>query len=152
MPPGVAEPQTTVSDAQVAAAGKGLFVWPVRGDITDSFGPKPGGQKSDGLTIAAPLGAPVDAAAGGDVVYVGSSLPGFGDLVLIRHEGGWVSVYAHLSHADVHIKDHVAQGDVIGEVGQSGGVAQPELYFEIRYAPAPHEKPKPIDPTLVLPK
>jgi murein DD-endopeptidase MepM/ murein hydrolase activator NlpD len=138
------------SDTQVAAAGRGRFVWPVRGEILSGFGSKPGGQRNDGLDIAAPMGGPVAAAATGDVVYAGNQVPGFGNLVLIKHVDGWVTAYAHLSATEVKIKDHVSQGAEIGKVGQTGGVDQPQLHFEIRYAPSPRDKAKPVDPALLL--
>ena len=139
------------NDAQVTAAGQGRFVWPVDGQILSGFGSKPGGQRNDGVDVGAPAGTRVKAAAAGDVVYAGNQVPGFGNLVLIKHPGGWVTAYAHLSVTSVKIKDHVEQGDEVGEVGQTGGVDTPELHFEIRYAPTPRDKAKPIDPTLVLP-
>ncbi len=139
------------TDAQVAEAGRGRFAWPAAGDILSGFGSKPGGQRNDGLDIAAPDGAPVHAAAAGDVVYAGNLVPGFGNLVLIKHEDGWVTAYAHLSKTEVKIKDHIAQGAEIGTVGSSGGVDQPQLHFEVRYAPSPRERARPIDPALVLP-
>jgi murein DD-endopeptidase MepM/ murein hydrolase activator NlpD len=139
------------TDAQIAAAGRGLFIWPVQGAVLSGFGPLPGGQRNDGLDITAPDGTPVRAAASGDVVYAGNLVPGFGNLVLVKHNDGWVTAYAHLSRTEVKIKDHIAQGTEIGAVGSSGGVAQPELHFEVRYAPSPRERARPIDPTLVLP-
>jgi murein DD-endopeptidase MepM/ murein hydrolase activator NlpD len=149
--PPVADQPPAPSDAQIIAAGKGRFAWPVSGHLLSGFGPKPGGQRNDGMDLSAPLGAPVMAAADGDVVYAGNLVPGFGNLVLIRHEDGWVSAYAYLQRIGVKIRDHVRQGDQIGEVGQTGGVDQPQLHFEIRYAPNPKDKARPIDPTLVLP-
>lgn len=149
-PPPVVETAPSLTDAQVAAAGRGLFAWPIRGDTLSGFGPKAGGQRNDGIDIAAPLGSVVQAAAAGDVVYAGNQVPGFGNLVLIRHDNGWVTAYAHLSKTLVKIKDHVGQGQEVGEIGQTGGVDQPELHFEIRYRPTPKDKAKPIDPTLVL--
>ncbi|MDR3510856.1 MAG: LysM peptidoglycan-binding domain-containing M23 family metallopeptidase [Caulobacteraceae bacterium] len=146
--PGVAAGPT---DAQVAAAGKGRFIWPTPGAVLSGFGPKPGGQRNDGVDIAAADGAPVRASAAGDVVYAGNLVPGFGNLVLIKHEDGWVTAYAHLSRTEVKIRDHVVQGAEIGAVGSSGGVDQPQLHFEVRYAPSPRERARPIDPTLVLP-
>ncbi len=137
-------------DAQVVLAGRGRFVWPVRGPLLSSFGPKPGGQRSDGLDISAATGAPVHAAATGDVVYAGDLVPGLGNLVLIKHDDGWITAYAHLSRTEVKIKDHVQQGAEIGLAGQTGGAAQPEVYFEIRYAPTPRDKAKPVDPSLLL--
>jgi murein DD-endopeptidase MepM/ murein hydrolase activator NlpD len=140
------------SDADVAAAGRGLFQWPARGTTLAGFGPLSGGQRNDGLDIAADPGLPVRAAAAGEVVYAGDSVPGFGNLVLVRHDGGWVTAYAHLAGIDVKMRQMVTQGQQIGAVGQTGGVTQPQLHFEIRYAPTPRDKARPIDPMLVLPK
>jgi murein DD-endopeptidase MepM/ murein hydrolase activator NlpD len=144
-------PAAGPTDAQVAAAGKGRFIWPTRGSLINGFGPMAGGQRNDGLDIAATDGSPVRAAAAGDVVYAGNLVPGFGNLVLIKHEDGWVTAYAHLSNTEVKIRDHVAQGAEIGTIGSSGGVSQPQLHFEVRYAPSPRERARPIDPALVLP-
>ena len=138
------------TEAQITAAGRGRFAWPVRGELLSGFGAKPGGQRNDGMDIGGTTGEPVMAAAAGEVVYAGNQVPGFGNLVLIKHDGGWVTAYAHLSRTEVKIKDHVSQGDEIGQVGTSGGVEAPQLHFEIRYAPSPRDKARPIDPTLVL--
>ncbi|MBV9509467.1 MAG: LysM peptidoglycan-binding domain-containing M23 family metallopeptidase [Caulobacteraceae bacterium] len=146
-----AEAAPALSDDQITAAGRGRFVWPAHGAILSPFGPKPGGQANDGINIGAPLGTTVQAAAAGDVVYAGNQVPGYGNLVLIKHADGWVTAYAYLSRTSVKIKDHLEQGDAVGEVGQTGGVDTPQLHFEIRYAPTPHDKAKPINPTLVLP-
>ena len=107
------------------------------------FGPLPGGQHSDGVDIAAADGSPVLAAATGDVVYAGNLVPGFGNLVLIKHEDGWVTAYAHLGRTEVKIRDHVSQGAEIGTVGASGDVSQPQLHFEVRYAPRHANAPAP---------
>jgi murein DD-endopeptidase MepM/ murein hydrolase activator NlpD len=139
-------------DAEVAAAGKGLFLWPVKGDLLQRFGPLAGGQRNDGVDISGAQGDPVVAAAAGEVVYAGNSVPGFGNLVLIRHDGGWVTAYAHLKSLDVKMRQTVTQGQEIGAVGQSGGVTQPQLHFEVRYAPSTRDKARPIDPMLVLPQ
>jgi len=145
-----AEMAAPPSDVQIQTAGRGRFIWPVRGDLLSGFGPKPDGQRNDGVDIAAPEHSAVRAAASGDVVYAGDQIPGFGNLVLIKHEGGWVTAYAHLALSEVKIREHVSQGSEIGQVGQTGGVAQPQLHFEIRYAPSPRDKARPIDPNLVL--
>jgi murein DD-endopeptidase MepM/ murein hydrolase activator NlpD len=150
-PAPLVESSPAPTDAQVTAAGQGRFAWPVSGQILSGFGAKPGGQRNDGVDIGAPAGTEVKAAAAGDVVYAGNQVPGFGNLVLIKHPGGWVTAYAHLSTTSVKIKDHVEQGDEVGAVGQTGGAEVPELHFEIRYAPTPRDKAKPIDPSLVLP-
>ena len=67
-------------------------------------------------------------------------------------EGGWVTAYAHMASTAVKIKDRIAQGQTIGTVGRTGGVEAPQLHFELRYAPSPREKARPIDPALVMPR
>ncbi|HEX4182944.1 MAG TPA: peptidoglycan DD-metalloendopeptidase family protein [Caulobacteraceae bacterium] len=148
--PTTPETAPAVSDQQIQVAGRGRFIWPVKGDVLSNFGPKPGGQRNDGVDIAAPARSAVHAAASGDVVYAGDQIPGFGNLVLIKHEGGWVTAYAHLASSEVRIREHVSQGTEIGQVGQTGGVDQPQLHFEIRYAPSPRDKARPVDPNLLL--
>ncbi len=140
------------TEAEIIASGRGRFIWPVRGDIVSGFGPKDSGQRNDGINISGKEGDIVKSAASGDVVYSGNLVPGFGNLVLIKHEGGWVTAYAHLSQTLVKIKDKIAQGQDIGAVGKTGGVETPQLHFELRYAPSPKEKARPVDPALVMPR
>ncbi|MDB5456793.1 MAG: peptidase [Caulobacter sp.] len=140
------------TEAEITAAGRGRFVWPLRGPVISDFGPKGTGQRNDGLNIQSADGSPVRAAADGEVVYAGNQVPGFGNLVLIKHADGWVTAYAHLSSADVKMRQQVVQGQQIGEVGATGGVSEPQLHFEVRYAPTVKDKAKPVDPNLVLPK
>jgi murein DD-endopeptidase MepM/ murein hydrolase activator NlpD len=135
----------------VVAAGRGRFLWPAAGTLLSGFGPKPDGQRNDGVNIAANTGDPVRAAADGEVVYAGDQVPSFGNLVLIKHDDGWVTAYAHMSRILVKNRDQVRQGQQIGVVGQSGSVDRPQLHFEIRYAPSPKDKATPIDPMLLLP-
>jgi murein DD-endopeptidase MepM/ murein hydrolase activator NlpD len=149
-PPPAAAP--TPADAQISELGRGRFVWPLQGPIVSDFGPKPTGLRNDGINIGAPVGASVRAAAAGDVVYAGDQVPGFGNLVLIKHADGWVTAYGHLSRALVKMQQKVFQGQEIGLAGATGGVSEPQLHFEIRFAPGPLERAKPIDPKLVLPK
>ena len=148
-PAGEAAPLLT--DAQISAAGKGRFVWPVRGETLVRFGDQGVGRRNDGLDLRSPQGTVVRAAAAGEVVYAGNQVPGFGNLVLVKHADGWVTAYAHLDHASVAMRQMVMQGQEIGDVGTSGGATEPELHFEVRYAAAPTDKAKPIDPMLVLP-
>ncbi|HEX6859153.1 MAG TPA: peptidoglycan DD-metalloendopeptidase family protein [Caulobacteraceae bacterium] len=140
------------TDNEVASAGSGRFVWPVTGPIISAFGPKGGGQRNDGINIRASANAPVRSAAAGEVVYAGDQVPGFGNLVLVKHDGGWVTAYAHLSRIDVKMRDAVMQGQQLGQVGATGGVGEPQLHFEVRYAPSPQDKARPVDPSLVLPR
>lgn len=139
------------TDNEIAAAGAGRFIQPVTGDIISGYGPKIGGQRNDGVNFGAPAGTPVRSAAAGEVVYAGDQVPGFGNLVLVKHTGGWVTAYAHMGRVDVKMRDLVSQGQQIGQVGSTGGVSQPQLHFEVRYAPTPQDKARPVDPTLVLP-
>ena len=141
-----------VSDAQIMQMGRGVFTWPARGQILSGFGDKGAGQRNDGLNIRASAGDPVRAAASGDVVYAGDQVPGFGNLVLIKHADGWVTAYGHLGKVEVRMQQKVTQGQQIGEAGATGGVSEPQLHFEVRYAPNPQERARPIDPALVLPK
>ena len=140
------------SDAQISELGRGRFVWPLQGSIISDFGPKAPGQRNDGINIGAQLGASIRAAAAGDVVYAGDQVPGFGNLVLIKHADGWVTAYGHLSRVIVKMQQKVVQGQEIGQAGATGGVAEPQLHFEVRYASTPLERAKPVDPKLVLPK
>jgi murein DD-endopeptidase MepM/ murein hydrolase activator NlpD len=113
-------------------AGQGRFVWPVHGNTVSSFGPKQGGTRNDGINIAAPLGTPVAAADGGTVAYAGNDIPGYGNVVIIRHADGYLTTYAHLERIMVDKDSVAAKGDVIGTVGTSGGLASPQLHFEVR--------------------
>ncbi len=148
----IIESSAPPTEAEITAAGRGRFVWPVRGETISDFGPKGTGQRNDGLNIRASAGAPVKAAASGEVVYAGNQVPGFGNLVLVKHADGWVTAYAHLATTDVKMRQQVGQGEQLGTVGQTGGVNEPQLHFEVRYAPTPKDKAKPIDPGLVLPR
>ncbi|TXL71518.1 M23 family metallopeptidase [Vineibacter terrae] len=127
------------------AATAPRFDWPLRGSTLQGFGNRPDGQRNDGINIAAAQGATVKAAEGGTVVYVGSEVKGLGNLVLLSHAGGYVTAYAHLDRASVAKGAAVKKGQAIGTVGQTGGVSQPQLHFEIR------QRNKPVDPTTLLP-
>ncbi|WP_293905645.1 LysM peptidoglycan-binding domain-containing protein [Phenylobacterium sp.] len=141
-----------VSDAQIMQMGRGLFAWPLRGEILSGFGGRGSGPRNDGLNIRANAGDPVRAAASGEVIYSGDQVPGFGNLVLISHADGWVTAYSNLGKVGVRMRQKVTQGEQIGEAGSSGGVSEPQLHFEVRYRPSPDEKYRAVDPALVMPK
>lgn len=107
------------------------FTWPVRGKVVSRFG-LVNGFKNNGVAIAAEAGTPVRAAAEGKVVYSGAELRDYGNLVIIGHPSGYATVYAHNRINRVRQSEQVAQGQVIAEVGQTGIVESPVLYFEIR--------------------
>lgn len=108
------------------------FIWPVKGKVISSFGPKGDGLHNDGLNISAPEGTPVVAADEGRVSYVGNELKGYGNLVLIHHDDGFVTAYAHNSQYAVQRGETVKKGQTIGYVGKSGSVSTPQLHFEVR--------------------
>ncbi len=108
------------------------FLWPAKGRLLTTFGPKQGGLHNDGINIAAPRGAPVRAAENGVVVYSGNELRGFGNLILIKHAGGWVTAYAHTEGIRVQRGQKVTRGQTIAKIGSSGNVSRPQLHFEIR--------------------
>lgn len=112
--------------------GSGQFLWPAKGRLLSGFGPKPGGQHNDGINIEVAQGSPVRAAESGTVIYAGNELRGYGNLLLIRHAGGWVTAYAHNEQLLVRRGAQVARGQVIAHAGSSGGVGSPQVHFEIR--------------------
>ncbi len=115
-------------------AGAGDFTWPLDGQIIQAYGSAQRGVHNDGVNIAAEQGAVVRAARGGNVAFIGSGLKSFGNLVLIKHEGGWITAYAHLGDVAVSEGQKIQQGAVIGYVGATGRVDSPQLHFEIRQA------------------
>lgn len=140
-----APPQPSAAPVRVASAATSMpaavasgtpskqgFIWPVRGKVISSYGPKPGHLHNDGINIAAPRGAVVASAADGTVAYVGNDLMSYGNLVLIRHANGLVTAYAHLDRVQVRRGDIVRRGQGIGTVGSTGTVANPQLHFEVR--------------------
>lgn len=120
-----------------ATSGPPRFDWPVRGAVLSGFGNKPDGGRNDGINISARAGESVRAAAAGQVVYAGDQLEGYGELVLVRHTGGYVTAYAHNSRLLVSEGDHVSQGQVIAEAGATGSVDRPQVHFEIRNGLSP---------------
>jgi len=116
-----------------APHGNGRFLWPVRGRVIGRFGPGEGGTQNDGLNIAAPAGTPVVAADSGTVAYVGNELRGYGNLVLIKHAGGWMTAYAHNSTVLVKRGEKVRRGQTIARIGSTGAVHEPQLHFEVRH-------------------
>jgi murein DD-endopeptidase MepM/ murein hydrolase activator NlpD len=132
--------------AQVAAtqepqmSGADKFRWPVSGRVITDFS----GTKGTGINIEAPEGTAIRAAENGTVIYVGSGVEGYGNLVLIRHGNGFVSAYAHLRDISVTKGQAVTRGDNIGAAGMTGSVSRPQLHFELRKGATP------VDPIPLL--
>ena len=134
-----AKPEVKVAKT-TATAGSSSFSWPVRGRILASFGARTPAGTNDGVDIAVAQGTPVRAAADGIVLYSGSELEKFGNLVLVRHDNGWVSAYANASENLVSRGDRVKRGQTIAKSGKSGNASQPQVHFELR------RNSKPVDP------
>jgi murein DD-endopeptidase MepM/ murein hydrolase activator NlpD len=139
-PAAPAKPATTV----MKPTGSGKFGWPVQGKVIGKFGGGTDGLKNDGINIAAPVGAPVNAAADGVVAYAGNQLRGFGNMILIRHADGYVTAYAHNQSLLVEKGAKVKRGQTIARVGSTGNVGSPQLHFEIR------KGTEPVDPLTLL--
>jgi murein DD-endopeptidase MepM/ murein hydrolase activator NlpD len=120
------------------------FIWPVSGAINSGFGPR-GANFHDGIDIAAPEGTPIRAVEGGEVVY-SDQLRGYGNMVILRHADGFVSVYAHNENNLVRQGQRVSRGEIIARVGSTGRVSGPHLHFEIRR----HNKAQ--DPLYYMPR
>ena len=111
--------------------------WPVAGNLLASFGGRlPDGRRSDGVLIAAPAGTAIKAVADGTVVFA-DWMTGYGNILIVDHGNGYMSLYAH---ADGLLKDPgtpVRRGDPVATVGTSGGQEMAALYFELRRNGAP---------------
>jgi murein DD-endopeptidase MepM/ murein hydrolase activator NlpD len=108
------------------------FSWPLKGQIISKFGPKSGGLYNDGINIKAKEGVEVKASEEGVVAYVGNELKGYGNLVIVKHSGGWITAYAHLGNSSAQRGQQVKKGQKIGTVGATGNVTSPQLYFGLR--------------------
>jgi len=128
------EPTRTASLNPSEVAGGLEFRWPARGRVIAGFG---GNGGNEGINIAVPEGTPVKAAESGTVAYAGNELKGYGNLILIRHDNGWVSAYAHNSELLVKRGDTVRRGQTIAKSGQTGNVSSPQLHFELRRGSSP---------------
>ncbi len=108
------------------------FIWPLKGEVVSQFGPKQGGLYNDGINIKANQGSIIKTSDAGIVAYVGNELKSYGNLIIIKHKNGWISAYAHLSKISVQNGQKIQPETAIGEVGKSGNVKFPQLYFSLR--------------------
>ena len=142
--PSAAAPTDVPADSEFARL-RGKLVLPVRGQVVARFGsPRPTEAKVDaptwkGVLIRAEAGADVHAVAAGRVVFA-DWLRGFGNLLIIDHGEGFLSVYGNNESLFAGVGDKVAGGDPVATVGSSGGIAEAGLYFELRF------QGRPIDP------
>jgi murein DD-endopeptidase MepM/ murein hydrolase activator NlpD len=121
----------TASFWPVARADR-QFAWPVTGGLVSSpFGIRHG-VMHHGIDIAAPAGTAVRAADDGSVVFAGR-LSGYGNVVILQHSGGYVTVYGHNQRNLVRFGAKVVRGQVIAEIGSTGRATGPNLHFEVRF-------------------
>jgi lipoprotein NlpD len=125
-----------------ASTGPIRWQWPTLGDIVGRF--VAGDPTRQGLSIAGSAGQPVNAAADGVVVYSGSGLIGYGELIIVKHSDEFLSAYGHNRRRLVGEGDQVRAGQQIAEMGRSGA-ARDMLHFEIR------RNGRPVDPQTHLP-
>jgi murein hydrolase activator len=121
---------------------KGKLAWPVKGNVRKLFGRKkpPSNLRWQGVVIKAPEGNNVRAVSHGRVAFA-DWLRGMGNLIIIDHGDGYLSLYGHNQSLFKSAGEWVEAGDIIGSIGNSGGQNQPGLYFEIR------KKGKPLNPS-----
>jgi murein DD-endopeptidase MepM/ murein hydrolase activator NlpD len=120
------------------------FAWPVTaGRVSSPFGIR-NGVMHDGVDIVAEAGTPVHAADNGVVIFAGR-LRGYGNVVILQHSGGYVTVYGHNQRNLVAYGTTVARGQVIAELGATGRATGPNLHFEVRF------KGRPQNPLAYLP-
>ncbi len=109
------------------------FLWPVDGgNVISFFGWRSSSRFHDGIDIAAPKGTKIFASKSGQVIYSSNKIRGYGNMIVIRHNEGYHTVYSHNNSNKVRKGDIVSQGDVIGLVGNTGHSSGPHLHFEIR--------------------
>ncbi len=141
--PTAASPAARPSASAVPAADLS-WGWPVEGEVIRGFVAS-GARANKGLDIRAREGAAVAASAAGEVVYAGSGLRGFGQLVIVKHDDTWLSAYAHNSPSLVREGQRVSRGDRLA-VLEGSGDHQRLVHFEIR------RHGSPVDPVSILPR
>ena len=133
-------PVAALPEPSRAPAASLPWIWPTPGKVIETFDD----PRNKGIDIAGNEGAPVQAAADGEVVYVGSAVRGYGNLVIVRHSDDFITAYAHNRKVLVAEKQSVKRGQPIAELGRSDA-DRPKLHFEIRH------QGKPVDPLKYLP-
>ena len=139
---GVQTPSAAILPVDVATIGGIHWRWPAKGTLLDRF--MAGDATKQGIDIGGKAGDPVVAASDGTVVYSGSGLVGYGELIIIKHSDEWLSAYGHNRKRLVSEGQRVKAGQPIAEMG-STGAPRDELHFEIR------RNGKPVDPQQYLP-
>lgn len=136
----IAPAQTAGITATPGGSGADKFRWPAQGRLIADFR----ASRGTGINIELPEGTAIHAVENGTVIYTGDTVEGYGNLVLIRHAGGFVSAYAHLKEISVTKGQVINRGDIIGSAGMTGSVTRPQLHFELRQGATP------VDPVPLL--
>jgi hypothetical protein len=118
------------SKKKPSSAYKNMFIWPIDGIYMSGFGVRRG-RRHDGIDLAIKGGTPIKASADGEVVFSGR-MRGYGNLVLVRHDGNYFTAYAHNRENLADKGDKVKQGEVIAKVGRTGRATGNHVHFEIR--------------------
>lgn len=134
------EPKIAAMSKPNPTAGIKSFRFPVHGGIVFKEFSLDKKKPYDGVGIRASLGTNVEACRDGEVLYVGNDGTSYGLMVILEHEEPYITVYTHLDKALVKNKARVKSGDVIGQVGRSGGASFPQLHFQLRV------KERPVNP------
>ena len=138
-----AKPAPSTTTAMTATNSNSHWLWPTNGRVITMYSANDPLRK--GIDLEGRQGDPVKATGAGSVVYAGSGLAGYGQLIIIKHNDQFLSAYGHNSKLLVAEGDAVKKGQVIAEVGSSG-TDKNKLHFEIR------KSGKPVDPMLYLPR
>lgn len=128
--PDAKKSKPVVSRPRTGPTPNAVLSWPLRGVLYGRFGKK-GREPHDGIDLAAPLGTPVKTAAPGLVLFAGEQR-GYGNIVIIEHESGLVTLYAHNRDLRVKTGQKVRKDQVVATVGESGRTSGPHLHFEVR--------------------
>lgn len=132
-------PAATTDSSTAKADAKTGWIWPTKGKITTAYT-----VDNKGIDIAGSMGQSIVAASSGKVMYAGSGIRGYGNLIIIKHDNNLLSAYAHNSKILVKEGQDVKQGEKIAEMGNTDATSV-KLHFEIR------QQGKPVDPTPYLP-
>ncbi len=120
------------------------FIWPLKGKVTAKFGPLNGGMFNNGINIVGTEGQEVKAIADGEIIYIGTNIKGYGNLLVLKHYGGWFSAYSCKKIAAVKKGEIVGQGQIISYIGATEERKVPQLHLVLR------KKKKLVDPLVYL--
>ena len=116
------------------------FIWPAKGEVIKKFGKFGKGQHYDGIDIKLINNSPIYSSQSGKVAFIGSQIKQFGNLILIKHNNGWLTAYSNIGKSSVKLEDKVTKGQVIAYSSSD----KKNFHFQIRY------NRKPVDPATYL--